>query len=230
MGIITAILPLALILILLGTFFSMYKVGKKYMTLKVTHTLLVIYLTILVLATAFVPFFTDNINSKELVEQEEMDQALSNIYRDLYEGNFMNIDPKYLVKVNNFEDYKGKSLHITTNSDALPQILVERSSAETNISVFMYMNGLIIDGFDFTDKLKPYQMDLQGNTLSIIAPNQHIRISATRSAFPVRQFTGETMTNHFFSSGGQFIYLRVPKDIELEADDHLYLEYIDNEI
>ena len=49
-------------------------------------------------------------------------------------------------------------------------------------------------------------------------------------SFPVRQFTGESLFNHSFSSGEQLIYLKIPNDLKLIADDVVILENVEQNL
>ena len=86
--------------------------------------------------------------------------------------------------------------------------------------------GFYIGGDDFSDKLIPYKLELSENTLTITPKEQNIRLSISTASFPVRQFTGESIFNHSFSSGDQVLYLLIPNDLQLQADERIMLEYV----
>ena len=71
----TAILPIAIVLIIVGIVFFISKVGKDFISIKITHWLLIIYVSVLVLSTALIPFVTVDRKERETTKQEEMDQA-----------------------------------------------------------------------------------------------------------------------------------------------------------
>ena len=222
----TALLPLVII-ILMGTFFFMFKAGNKFMTVKITHWLLLIYVGVLLLALAVSPFITGEPLGRKSMDQAEQEQEMNDLYENINNGDIANID-HYLMKKSSFDHYQEEQLTILSNSEYGPQIFVERKdSNDAKIEAFIYVNGLIIDGYDFSDLLKPYQLELTDNTLTIIPTKQDIDISIESPGFPIRQFNGESsFLNHTFSSGEPVVYLRIPVDLELITNDQVYLEYI----
>lgn len=91
----------------------------------------------------------------------------------------------------------------------------------------VYSSGLLIDGYDFSDKLIPYRLELVDNTLNLRSPGQQkINISIMNDPFPVRQFTSESNFSRSFSGGDQIIYLRIPKSLEVVNEEQVHLEYV----
>ena len=107
-------------------------------------------------------------------------------------------------------------------------IFVERQiNDDAAIEAFTYHTGLMIGGIDFSDELIPLKLELEDNRLNIIPIAQNIRLSIMGDSFPIRQFTGESLFDHSFSTGDQLIYLKIPKDLKLIADDVVILEYVE---
>ncbi|RRN72884.1 hypothetical protein EI200_06835 [Peribacillus simplex] len=229
MTVMTAILPLVILILIFGVFIFMVRFAGKFVTPKVTHWLLFIYIGVLLLGTAFVPFIIDDSMSQKGMEKVvDTDRELSDLYSNLNKGEIDQVDAKYLMKERNFSDYQNKTIKVKSSNGDGSQILVERkTNNDDTIEAFIFGNGLIIDGYDFSRKLKPYHLELKDDTLTINLPQQQdINLIITKADFPIRQFTGESIINPSFSTD-QVVYLRIPNNLELIADDHVFLEFIE---
>ncbi|MBM4762782.1 hypothetical protein [Bacillus sp. B15-48] len=226
--VLTIFLPL-IILVFLGLFyFLMFKVGKKNMTMKITHVLLFSYIGILLVATIAVPFTSSELISMERLTQKEVDERMNGLYGKARKGDIKEIDPMYLKNEVSFPDYQSKELTIVSKGENWPQVVVEEKNIDdSKVDAYVYANGLIIDGIDFSDKLKPYKVELVGETVTIIPIFQELRLSIVTDSQPIRQFTGEKMfVNHSFSSGETIIYLQVPNGTTIN-EGNVYLEYVE---
>ncbi|MFE3974490.1 MULTISPECIES: hypothetical protein [unclassified Peribacillus] len=229
MTVMTAILPLVILILIFGVFIFMVRFAGKFATPKVTHWLLFIYIGILLLGTAFVPFIIDDSMSQKGMEKVvDTDRELSDLYSNLNKGEIDQVDAEYLMKEKNFSNYQNNTIKVESSNGDGSQIFVERkTNNDDTIEAFIFGNGLIIDGYDFSRKLKPYHLELMDDTLTINLPQQQdINLIITKADFPIRQFTGESILNPSFSTD-QVVYLRIPNNLELIADDHVFLEFID---
>ena len=224
---ITALLPIAIILLIVGFVYFMNKVGNKFITIKITHWLLIIYIGVLLLSTAIIPFISDERMERDTKEQVDIDKEMNELDKKLREGKLDQIDDQYFLEKNIFTDYKNQTLRIVSRSEYGPQIFVKRQKINNStIESFTYVNGFYIGGDDFSDKLIPYKLELSEDTLTITPKEQNIRLSISTASFPVRQFTGESIFNHTSSSGDQVLYLTIPSDLQLQADEGIMLEYV----
>ncbi|MDM5294678.1 hypothetical protein QUF81_16085 [Peribacillus simplex] len=229
MTVMTAILPLVILILIFGVFIFMVRFAGKFATPKVTHWLLFIYIGVLLLGTAFVPFIIDDSMSQKGMEKVvDTDRELSDLYSNLNKGEIDQVDAKYLMKERNFSNHQNKTIKVKYSNSDGSQILVERkTNNDDTIEAFIFGNGLIIDGYDFSRKLKPYHLELTDDTLTInLLQQQDINLIITKADFPIRQFTGESIINPSFSTD-QVVYLRIPNNLELIADDHVFLEFIE---
>ncbi|MGE7185535.1 hypothetical protein ACQKKK_16515 [Peribacillus sp. NPDC006672] len=229
MNVMTAILPIVILILIFGVFIFMVRFAGKFATPKVTHWLLFIYIGVLLLSTAFVPFIIDGPMSQKGMEKVvDTDRELSDLYSKLNKGEIDQIDAKYLMKESNFSNHENQTIKVESSNDDGSQIFVERkTNNDDTIEAFIFGNGLIIDGYDFSSILKPYHLELMDDTLTINLPQQQdINLIITKADFPIRQFTGESIINPSFSTD-QGVYLRIPNNLELIADDHVFLEFIE---
>ncbi|MGG3495570.1 hypothetical protein ABES08_07125 [Peribacillus simplex] len=229
MTVMTAILPLVILILIFGVFIFMVRFAGKFTTPKVTHWLLFIYISVLLLGTAFVPFIIDDsMSQKGMDKVVDTDRELSDLYSNLNKGEIDQVDAEYLMKERNFSNYQNQTIRVKSSNGDGSQIFVERkTNNDDTIEAFIFGNGLIIDGYDFSRKLKPYHLELMDDTLTINLPQQQdINLIITKADFPIRQFTGESILNPSFSTD-QVVYLRIPNNLELIADDHVFLEFIE---
>ncbi|SEN23183.1 hypothetical protein SAMN05192533_110111 [Mesobacillus persicus] len=219
-------MSLLLIVLLGGLIFYMIKAGNSFVTIKITHWLLVVYTSVLVLSTIAVAVLTEETISQAKGGQEVHDEGLSSLYTNLSKGQIDKAD-EYLIKEIKFDNYQNQTLTITASPDYGSQVFVEKKQGEdSTVELFLYGNELTVDGYDFSNIIKLPDIELAGHTLSIVPIRQNIDLSIATNSYPIRQFTGEFIQNHYFSSGESFIYLRVPRDLELNAEN-VYLEVVD---
>jgi hypothetical protein len=229
MTVLTAILPIVIIILIFGVLIFMVRFAGKFATPKVTHWLLFIYIGVLLLGTAFVPFIIDDSMSQKGTEKVvDTDRELSDLYSHLTKGEIDQIDAKYLLKESNFSNHEIQIIKVESSNDEGSQIFVERkTNNDDTLEAFIFGNGLIIDDYDFSSILKPYHLELIDDTLTINLPQQQdINLIITKADFPIRQFTGESNIDTSFSSD-QVVYLRIPDNLKLIADDHVFLEFIE---
>ena len=99
---ITALLPIVIILLIVGFVYFMSKVGNKYITIKITHWLLIIYIGVLLLSTAIIPFISDERMERDTKEQVDIDKAMNELGKNLREGKMDQIDDQYFLEKNLF--------------------------------------------------------------------------------------------------------------------------------
>ena len=78
---ITALFQIGIFIILVGMIYFMKKVGKKFITIKITHWLLFIYIGVLLLATAIIPFISNERMERDTKEQVDIDKAMNELDR-----------------------------------------------------------------------------------------------------------------------------------------------------
>ncbi|WP_404332652.1 hypothetical protein [Mesobacillus maritimus] len=224
MMVLGAILPIVLVLLFGLFFFIAVKIGKKYLTIKITHWLLLIYVGVLVLASIDVPLFAQEHNQIERIDYKDSEDGVndpfSEIFSKLSDGQFAEIDPAYLQEKMSFDDYPNNSIKIVSNTNNGPQIFVERVEKDVStIEVAIYSTGLVVDGLDFSSLLKPSQVELTESILTINSIYQEFNFAIAGNGYPIRQFTGESMfEHHSFRSGDSFVYLRIPRDLEIDGN------------
>ena len=104
--------------------------GISIITIKITHWLLIIYIGVLLLSTAIIPFISDERMERDTKEQVDIDKAMNELDKNLREGKMDQIDDQYFLEKNIFTDYKNQSLRIVSRSEYGPQIFVKRQKSQ----------------------------------------------------------------------------------------------------
>ncbi|MBU8879951.1 hypothetical protein BGM26_13280 [Bacillus sp. FJAT-29790] len=226
MSIIVTLLPLALIISLI--IFLTAKSRRKFVTVKITHWLLMIYVGVLLISMVAAPFMTEGVLiSREKVQEKDIDTVSNDLYNSLSEGKLDEIDRKYLLSENSF-DYQNPTLKVFSHYDYGLQVFVERKTSDDGkIEAYYYTGNLIINGMDFSDKLEPSRFQMNGNTFTIWPPEEtHIKISMIKKEFTITQFNGEPGIGNMVSHAPSIAYLRIPKNLELIDESDISLQYV----
>jgi hypothetical protein len=218
------ILP-AVLIILFFIFAFMLKVWRKYVTVKITHWLLMIYTVILIIAMAVTPFISTDFPARA----EENEDSWLDLYKDLHFGSFDRVNPEYIVQSEVF-DYDQPTIRISSNREEDgTHIYVERKdTSDGKIEGYVYNTGFNINGYQFTDILEPIHLELNYDTLEMNHPaNQDVTIAITEKEFPITQFNGQKRTNvTTMGPDNQAIYLRIPANVEI-SNKHINMTYVE---
>ncbi|MBT2758985.1 hypothetical protein J7E71_24240 [Mesobacillus foraminis] len=223
---ILAILPIVTLLFFGCILIIAFKLGKQIFILKITHWLLLAYTAVLLLASGFIPIIMGETKSVERTAALDEGEAENELHEKLSNGDIGEINPDYLIGESIY-NYSQEMLKIDSNSMSTPLIYIERSTENHDISAFIYMIPMVADGFELTGKLKPYQLEIEENKLSIVSTRQDIKLGIFSSSFTAKQFKREPGNEFSFSGGSQYLYLRVPEDLKIEAGEGVSVEYLE---
>lgn len=200
------------ILIIVGLVMLMQKIRRRYVSVKITHWLLMGYTGLLIIAMAIAPFMITDL-PKRATASTGADQE---IYRHLSNGEIESIDPEFLVLKKTF-DYENSSLTISSNRVEGNLIYVERKEKnDGKIEGYVYNSGLNINGYYFSDKLTPIDFKLENDILTVQHPNQqNIKLAMVQKEFTIKQFNGQKQNSVTTGPDIEGIFLRVPKNIEI---------------
>lgn len=224
----TLLIILALIIIGIGgVLFWLNTRLKHFFKIKITHWLILIYTFVLLAAAAVVPFIEKDVRELNAQEQQNEEKTVSELGEKLTRGQTEQIDKKYILTEERFEGFKSQTLTITSNLENWSYLYVERKEGnDGTIEVITFQQPFLVNGADFSELWEPPEIQLQDNRLLISSNQQSLDISIMHSPFPVRQLTNVSMLQHTSSGGEQLIYLKIPRDLELKADESLYLQYV----
>ncbi|MFS1514289.1 hypothetical protein VQL36_17935 [Chengkuizengella sp. SCS-71B] len=203
----------------------MSKLWRRFTNVKVTYWFLFIYIGALLFSSAFVPFISDD----SLIQKERAQENLEvkDLLKKLSKTGIAQIDQMYLLKESSFGEYQNQTLNIeTSGEDTMIRVFVERKTSDDNKVEAFSISTELIDGYDISNVLTPYNVKLKDNTLTIISPKkQYINIKIAKAIFPIRQFTGESIDG-LSINWDQVVYLQIPYDLELIVEDNIFLEFI----
>jgi hypothetical protein len=117
-------------------------------------------------------------------------------------------------------EFSGDSLDIPETNFTDPLIFVERKSTDDGkVEVLQYSSKIIFGGIDFSKKIKPLDVDLTGNILTITQPEPlDIAIAGFKKDFVVAQFNkrkeNPLVNPSDYRSFLQAVYVKIPKSTE----------------
>ncbi len=124
-------------------------------------------------------------------------------------------------------DFSGESLDIPATNFADPLIFVERKSTDDGqVEVLQYGSQVMFGSIDFSKKIKPLNLDLTGNILTISQPEPlEIAIAGFKKDFVVAQFTkrddGPLVNPADYRSFLQAVYVKIPKSTQFPKLDYV---------
>ena len=120
----------------------------------------------------------------------------------------------------------GDSLKITgSHPDRGLNVLVERKDENDGlIEATHYFTGTILEMIDVSAQVRPVEIALTENTLIITEPEQYeIEVIRFSQDFMAAQILGDGAARRQFlfdAIGNQLLYLRVPKNVQVEASKY----------
>ncbi|MBP2243309.1 hypothetical protein J2Z40_003925 [Cytobacillus eiseniae] len=227
---ILAFLPIILMLIVLALLVTLSIVLKKFVTIKITHWLLFIYVGVLLLSGVVGGLFiNDQLSNKEKVNKKVIEQSEDFLYEALQEGKLEELQANYLVSEQHYTNYQNNSLKIESTSSFSPSVYIEKKTTDDGeIEAYLLDKRLFIDGIDFTDKLgASFQYEIINETLTIHPPmERQIKISLIKKEFPINQFAKVKAEAGTIQDGMSVLYLRLPKSLEVIEGTDIYLNYV----
>lgn len=214
----TAFVPIAIIVIL-PVLFLLIRAKNKYLNVKVTHWLVMIYTGILLLSLVVVSFIKPV--EIQMVKQEEND-----LYETIHDGEISKIGSKYLLLESGF-DFEGKVLSITSPNYNSLIFLERKKEDDSRIDVKMYGIGFIMDGVNLSEKVIPPRVRLDDDQLTITRTEfQEIKLARVKNEFIINQFTREPMFKQGFDFEGPIMYLQIPHNLEIKESPEIRIHYV----
>lgn len=234
MSIVSVFLPFTLLAFLAIILLSGYLMKKSF-SVKITHWLLLIYTSVLFLATVIVLFGTDietiSLSRANEAQEKEISEASSEFSQAIENGKRPKVDSEYVMEEKSFT-VDSSFLTIDSNWEHSPYVVVERivndqQSIKAQVYSFSYYTA---DGYDLTHMVTPPSVKQSENNLLISGPGfKKANLSVATKEFPIDQFKndGQVLNNLGSSSMEHYvIYLKVPEDVEIKATDNVYIEYL----
>lgn len=201
---------------------------KYFFKIKITHWLILIYIFVLLASTVIVPFVSKEITLLNTQERQDEDKTYIGLTEKLENGQSEKIDKKYILAEHSFKVVDNETLAITSSPESWPYVYVKRKEDnDGKIEAVIFQEMFIIDDVDFSELLEPYEMKLVDNRLTIRPNQQNLNLSIMHSPFPVRQLANVSIMHSSSSRGDQQIYLQIPRDLKLKADENFNLRYVE---
>lgn len=184
-------------------------------------------------AAVFVPdpFVPDQgITAGDKLDSKVLQKEDSDLQVAALEGKIDQFDSKWKKKEFNFA-YQGKLLNIVVPNNESSDVLIVADRKGTNddqIEASYYKTRATMNDREITRMLPQIDVKLVENQLTIQQEKNTLKYSQFMNVFPIRQFTGDSMYEHSasFSGGQSIIYLRIPKDLQLNPQENLNFEYV----
>ncbi len=160
--------------------------------------------------------------------------AAPSLYDIAYNESPVNIDSDYLKKRWEF-DYADNEITIHyrgEDENGIP-IRVDKKDKDSKIEATYYQTPTYFYGINLTSHMHPVQVNLTSNDLYIDLPDTvHLAFTSFKKEFPFKQLTNEGfwendswMEDAHETYGEHFLYLQVPENIHVKADDDVDISY-----
>lgn len=169
--------------------------------------------------------------TKELSKLEKITEHgnSSNLYQQALSGNINKVSRDHLVTERKL-DYSGRTLQVKTKGDEffdIPLIVERKPSNDNKIEAYYFRTTMSLNNYDVSDYVKAPVWDIKDDTFLLNMPKSSIKLSEFSYPFTVNQFTGKSLFSHSINSEwDHLIYIRIPKDLQLNHDDNLNMEYV----
>ncbi|GAA0342393.1 hypothetical protein GCM10008967_36000 [Bacillus carboniphilus] len=229
---ILALIPLLIIIIILVGFNSINKKPQakpKYVKRRKKNLLVSGYAALLVVA--FVAYHFLPLDRSDLKEMEddsqirEMDKVYGQFYKSLHQGKINEMKDKHPYEKWEFNVDDPTIGFRSNNMEAYVNIFIEKSAElEGKMEVIYFKTPTIINGIDFTDKIKGYQMDyLDGELLVKVPHSNELKLAKFGNEFTIEQFSGG-ISSRFGTPeqrvmGDHLIYVKLPQDVQIMKND-----------
>lgn len=221
------ILPLILLIFIVWGLKKNF-LSKLNMTKKWIYLLLIAYVSILLIVT-----ITSEVLKGQLEEQPKLisEKELATIEEALYDGKLETVEPSLIIEQRKHES--GNSLSIEKSAgETYPNLFIERKNVNDGvIEETIFKPQLIVDGYDLSDQVKftlPKWQD--DEVLFLTPPLTRANFKSYEDAFLLGQFTSTPSKvftfSHESSAREIAVYLRIPKDLKIQANEELYIEYV----
>jgi hypothetical protein len=167
----------------------------------------------------------------KMVHHRELEKEGTDLYDAALKGRIDKVDPEFLVKKWDF-DYHDQKLTTAVQTNeflSIPVVIERKNTNDDKIEAVFYKTRSSMNNMDITQLANPIGLKLAGDQLTLIPPQKSItKFSEFANVFSVNQFTGEKKFSHSsnFVQGQSILYLRIPKDLQLVANDNLNIEFV----
>lgn len=219
-------------LLSVGSIILMRYIGRK-MHYKKLRWIFGGYIAILLVSLAVINILPEGDFLKEETAKQNDQWMTDREYQDFYnaagEGRLDQIKSAHKNKEWSFE-YTGEQLNIVTVTEQREnfdiRVVVKNKDIDDNIiEAASYVGKSIMNGIEYTDKIKPPEVVLEGNQLNIIKPGRlEIKLAGFYRDLTIRQFFPGSRDNNSLRGSVNVsrtappppvLYIQVPKDVKV---------------
>lgn len=201
--------------------------GGIFKNKKIVTALIIIYATVLILSPFIYELLPKTGEEIPKVQEKNLEQKTMELEQAIYDGRLTDINPEYIRKTWQ-QPYKGNELNLQQTVEETVPIVVERKQENDGMIEGKYIASVIHQGMDFSDKVRSIEFNLSDDTLKLEEAGEFLEFKGVIAErdFVLSQFTE---SRNIFAEGTirqvRFIYLQIPKDLQLRENDDLYINY-----
>lgn len=226
-----------IIIVILFTLFLMKghgEVRRKSSSTNKRFILLYGYVGVLLAAT-IVSLFLPSDGEGEFVDIREIERADGKLYNDIHAGRISSVDNKYIVEQREISLPKDRLVLQNFDQNQPLWFVVERVEENVQSEMWVIKSRVIANSIDLSDMFDPLSVTIEGEKMKITPrTEQKVVMGVMEQGFPFYLFSDKSrfgMSHNYTSMSDQFIYLRVPKRIEIVYDENqIYLHEVENEM
>jgi hypothetical protein len=146
----------------------------------------------------------------------------------LYSGEIYAKGSNLLLKEDSFP-IEGEKVRVTSSyGDESSSVYIERKTEDDQKMDVLAYGSFSIAKLDVAEEIVLPAVQLKDGTLTIVYPEyQKLKTSIVMNEFTIEQFTGNKKYNSEFQIDGPILLVRIPPDLEIEADSTTELISID---
>lgn len=236
MSAVGVLLPLIFVLSCLLLLFFLMKSGRgftiRFINGRKTYILLTIYIVVLLISVGV--FFIIPSPEKSISNQVvELDKVLnSNVIVDdvVYGGGSIELYDDYIENKWEFElEADDLSIIDQMNEAYMPIIIDEKDEADGMVEVTTYRTPSVVKGMDITDQIDAVGISFSPHKLQVMVAYTKLSFVTFEQEFIAKQFSSDSSDVAYDEDiylGDDLLYIRIPKGVQIEENDDLYIEFI----
>jgi hypothetical protein len=226
---INAIFQIFILLVIAGVVFGLIKAtlkNAKFLNGKVIMSLVAGYVAILLISLIYtytIPTEASEITSKQAQVITDNFYSAVNNGRNIEDVEGVRVGAEWKFP------FEGNLLNINTllnDEHVYTWVVVEKNmNLHDEVLVTRYMTPYVVNDIDYTDLVPTPKIDLQNDFLTIKHPRwSEIRLVKFHKEFTITQFTGEKMFDDDRGWSANLLYIQVPENVKVKADEFVNLQ------
>ncbi|MCJ7842565.1 hypothetical protein MUB24_17010 [Lederbergia sp. NSJ-179] len=202
--------------------------GGPFQNKRIVKALLPLYAVVLILSPFVYELLPKGNDDLPLANEKDLERKTMELEQAIYDGRLKDIDPQ-VIREEWEESYDGTELSFRQEEGEPLPIVVERKPENDGVVEGKYIASVIYHGIDFSDQLSKVRFQLEDDALQFAEIGNPLvyRGVVYKSDFVLAQFREErnSIFEPSFVSNARYIYLRIPKDLEIQEKDEVYFNY-----